>query len=214
MMTTEEFWSQLGYFNATTWPVQIIWLVAVMIALYLIFTQRTAWANIAMKLLLSFAFAWNGVGFFLVVADGPIYDYFYAPLFILIAILLIVDIFTKRTVFKLPEKRWIKYATYTWILSWLIYPLVGMALGRDFPRVCTPMNPCPSTVFAIALVAAAIPKTDKILFIMLLPWAIMGLPKCLGIFNCYEDCILFASGVYGLGMLIANWRAISQKLPA
>jgi hypothetical protein len=76
------------------------------------------------------------------------------------------------------------------------------------------MNPCPSTVLAIALAVAAIPKVDKKAYIMLLPWALMGLPKCLGAYQCYEDCILFAAGVYGLVMLIANWRAIGQKSAA
>jgi hypothetical protein len=165
----------------------------------------------SMKVLLSFAFAWNGVVFFLVYADGPVYDFFFAPLFIIISILFAVDIFAKQIEFRLPEGWWRRYATLFWILLWLFYPLVGMALGRGFPRVCTPMNSCPSTVFAISLVVAAIPKVDKKVYIMLLPWALMGLPKCLGMYQCYEDCILFIAGVYGLAMLIANWRAIGQK---
>jgi len=214
MMTTEEFWSQLGTYNAATWPVQIAWIAVAIVVTYLVFARRTAWANTAMKVLLSFAFAWNGVVFFLVFSDGPVYDFFYAPLFIVVAILFAVDIFEKRIEFKLPDRRWRRYATLFWILLWLLYPLVGVALGRSFPRVCTPMNPCPSTVFAIALVVAAIPKVDKKAYIILLPWALLGLPKCLGMYQCYEDCILFAAGVYGLVMLIANWRAIGQKSAA
>ncbi|MGC9332704.1 MAG: DUF6064 family protein [Anaerolineae bacterium] len=66
--------------------------------------------------------------------------------------------------------------------------------------------PCPLTTFAIALVAAAAPQVDKKVFLLLLPWALMALPKCLGALDCYEDCILFASGVYGLVALIRNWR--------
>ena len=62
------------------------------------------------------------------------------------------------------------------------------------------------TVFAIALVAAAGPKVDKKIFALLLPWALMALPKCFGALGCYEDCILFASGVYGLVELIRNWK--------
>jgi hypothetical protein len=211
MMNTEEFWNQLGTYNATTWPIQIVWLAVAIILTYLVFTRRNARVNMSMKILLSFAFAWNGVVFFLVFTDGPVYDFFFAPLFIIIAILFAVDIFAKHIEFRLPEGWWRRYATLFWVLMWLIYPFVGMALGRGFPRVCTPMNACPSTVFAISLIVAAIPKVDKKVYIMLLPWALMGLPKCLGIYQCYEDCILFVAGVYGLVMLIANWRAINQK---
>jgi len=66
--------------------------------------------------------------------------------------------------------------------------------------------PCPLTVFAIALVAAAAPNVHGKVFILLLPWAVMALPKCFGALGCYEDCILFGSGIYGLVELIRNWK--------
>jgi hypothetical protein len=84
--------------------------------------------------------------------------------------------------------------------------VIGWFLGHLYPRTLLPVFPCPLTVFAIALVAAAAPKVDKKVFILLLPWALLGLPKCLGSLDCYEDCILFASGVYGLVELIRTWR--------
>jgi len=58
------------------------------------------------------------------------------------------------------------------------------------------------------MIAAAIPQVDRKLYVFLLPWAIMSLPKCLGTLDCYEDCILFAAGVYGLVMLVKNWKTI------
>jgi hypothetical protein len=68
------------------------------------------------------------------------------------------------------------------------------------------MMPCPLTVFALALVAAAMPHVDRKVYVFLLPWALMGLPKCLGALDCYEDCILFAAGVYYLIVLIKSWK--------
>jgi hypothetical protein len=35
-----------------------------------------------------------------------------------------------------------------------------------------PIAPCPLTVFAIALVTAAIPKVDKKIYMLLLPWVL------------------------------------------
>jgi len=60
-------------------------------------------------------------------------------------------------------------------------------------------------------VAAAIPKVDKKVYVLLLPWALMALPKCFGALECYEDCILFSARVYGLVMLVKNWRAIGKS---
>jgi hypothetical protein len=35
----------------------------------------------------------------------------------------------------------------------------------------------------------------------------MGLPKCFGALDCYEDCILFAAGVYGLVVLVKGRKS-------
>ena len=70
--------------------------------------------------------------------------------------------------------------------------------------------PCPTTVFALALLAAAIPKVDKKVYILLLVWALPAFGKCLGGFDLYEDCVLFWTGVYALIMLIKNWKVIGK----
>jgi hypothetical protein len=62
------------------------------------------------------------------------------------------------------------------------------------------------------LVAAAAPQVDRRIFVALLPWALLGLPKCFGALDCYEDCILFASGVYGLIVLIRNWKMLPSSI--
>ena len=54
--------------------------------------------------------------------------------------------------------------------------------------------PCPTTVFTLALLAAAIPKVDKKVYILLLLWALPAFSKCLGALDLYEDWILFWEG--------------------
>jgi hypothetical protein len=129
-----------------------------------------------------------------------------APLFIIVSVLFTVDIWTKKTHFRPPEAMWKRGLTVLWIVLVFLQPALGWPLGHIYPKVLLPMFPCPLTVFAIALVAAAAPQADKKAFILLLPWALMALPKCFGALGCYEDCILFASGVYGLVELIRNWK--------
>jgi hypothetical protein len=65
------------------------------------------------------------------------------------------------------------------VLLAFLYPLIGLILGHFYPKVCMAFAPCPLTVFAIALITAAILKVDKKVYILLLPWALMSLPKCL-----------------------------------
>jgi hypothetical protein len=207
---TEIFWSQLGAYNEVTFPVQAAMIFLAAILTYYVFAKPTGKANDLMKAFLSFVFAWNGIVFLLIFAKSSISTPF-APIFLAVAVLFAVDISTKKITFKLPKVTWLRYLTIFWILLVFLYPVIGFALGHHYPKTCLPMNPCPSTVFAIALVSAAIPKVDRKICVLLLPWALLSLPKCLGVFECYEDCILFLAGVYGLIMLIKNWKTIGKS---
>ncbi len=211
MPTTETFWNQIGAYNEATSLVQIIMVIIALILIYLVFAKPSTRANDLMKTFLSFAFVWNGIVYFLIFAKSPMATFFGAPLFIIVAILFAVDIFTRKIEFRLPDVKWQKYLTIVWILLVFLYPLIGLALGHYYPKTCTPMMPCPLTVFALALVAGAIPKVDKKVYILLLPWALTSVGKCLGALECYEDCVLFGVGVYGLIMLIKNWKAIGRN---
>jgi len=207
-MSTEAFWARVGAYNEATLPIQAVMIIAAVILTYLVFAKPGAKADVWMKAFLAFAFAWNGVVFFLIFLRNPVSMFTGAPLFIVVSVLFAVDIFTKKTKFHLPDAKWKRGLTIVWLLLVALYPLVGWVfLGHAYPRTLLPLFPCPLTVFAIALVAAATPNVDKKVFIVLLPWALMGLPKCFGALDCYEDCILFAAGVYGLIVLIKNWKA-------
>jgi hypothetical protein len=207
-MDTITFWNKVATYNQTTWPIQVLMIIVAAYLTYRVFAQPGSKTDDWMKAFLAFAFAWNGIMFFLVFVRNPISMFTGVPLFIIISALFVVDIFTKKTHFKLPEGKWMRWFTIVWVLLAALYPLIGRLLGHTWPKVLLPLFPCPLTVFAIALVAAATPKVDKKVFIALLPWALLGLPKCFGALDCYEDCILFASGIYGLVILIKDWRLI------
>jgi len=206
MVSTEAFWTQVGAYNETMWPVATAMIVAAAFLTYRVFLRPGAKTDAWMKAFLGFAFAWNGIVFFLIFMKNPISMFTGAPLFIIVSLLFAVDILTKKTQFQPPEATWKKGLTVLWIVLVFLYPVIGWPLGHVYPKTLLPVFPCPLTVFAIALVAVAAPNVDKKVFILLLPWALMGLPKCFGALDCYEDCILFASGIYGLVELIRNWR--------
>lgn len=207
MASAGEFWSRVAAYNEATWPILAAMIVAAAFLTYRVFFRPGARTDIWTKAFLSLAFAWNGVVFFLIFVKNPISMLTGAPLFITIAVLFALEIWAKKTHFRLPAAAWKKGLTILWIALAFGYPVMGLPLGHVYPQVLLPVFPCPLTVFAIALVAAAAPQVDKKVFALLLPWALMGLPKCFGALDCYEDCILFAAGVYGLVELIRNWKS-------
>jgi len=207
-MSAELFWTGVGKYNQALWPVQAVLVVLAAILSYRVFARPGPRTDVWMKAFLSFAFLWNAVVFFLVYVRNPISTLTGVPLFLVVAAFFAIDIWAKKTAFGVPDVRWKRALTIAWLVLVASYPVIGWAfLGHTYPRILLPMMPCPLTVFAIALVAAAAPRADKKVFVALLPWALMALPKCFGVLDCYEDCILFASGVYGLVVLIASWRA-------
>jgi hypothetical protein len=207
-MSTETFWTRVGAYNEATWPVQVVMIVAAAYLTYRVCAKPGPKTDAWMKALLAFAFAWNGTVFFLVFVKNPISMIIGTPLFVVVSVLFVVDIFAKKTRFRFPEGAWMRGFTIVWMLLAFLYPLIGWPLGHVYPRVLLPVFPCPLTVFATALVAAAVPNVDRKVFIALLPWGLLGLPKCFGALDCYEDCVLFAAGVYGLVVLVKNWRLI------
>ena len=209
-MSTEVFWARVGSYNEALWPMQVTLIIVAVFLTYRLVARPGPRTDAWIKAFLSFAFAWNGTVVFLVHLRNPISMAIGTPLFLLVAILFAVDIRAQKTAFSLPEARWGQVLTFAWLALVASYPLIGWAfLGHVYPRTLLPTMPCPLTVFAITLVAAAAPRADKKVFVALLPWALLGLPKCFGALDCYEDCILFASGVYGLIVLIRTWRAQS-----
>ncbi len=212
MVSTEVFWTRVGVYNEATWPIALVMIVAAGFLTYRVFLRPGAKTDMWMKAFLSFAFAWNGIVFFFVFVKNPISTFVGAPLFIVVALLFAIDIFAKKTRFQFPQATWKVGLTVFWIALVFLYPVIGLPLGHVYPQMLLPLFPCPLTVFAIALVAAAAPNVDKKVFILLLPWALMGLPKCFGALDCYEDCILFAAGVYGLVELVRNWKARQAKI--
>ena len=205
-MSTETFWTKVGAYNQATWPVQVVMIVAAVYLAVRAFVKPGPRTDAWIKAFLAFAFAWNGIPFFLVFVRNPISMAIGTPLFVVVSVLFVVDIFAKKTHFSFPEGQWMRGFTVVWMLLAFLYPLIGWPLGHVYPKVLLPLFPCPLTVFATALVAAAAPNADRKVFVALLPWGLLGLPKCFGALDCYEDCVLFAGGVYGLVVLVRNWR--------
>jgi SAM-dependent methyltransferase len=206
-MDATTFWNRVAVYNRATWPLQAIVVCGAIYLTVRAFASPGRTTDVWMKALLAFAFAWNGIVFFLVFVKNPISYAIGAPLFLAVSILFIVDVFASRTRFRLPAGGWARALTIAWLLLALLYPALGWPLGHIYPEVLLPLFPCPLTIFAIALVAAAAPGVDRKTFIALLPWGLLSLPKCFGALDCYEDCVLFASSVYGLVMLVRSWRS-------
>jgi hypothetical protein len=216
MISAEEWWSIMEAYGARIWPAQaIFYLIAILlIGWFLLKPGRVqSWFT---KLYLSIAFAWNGIVFFLILAKhitGESYgNYLFGSLFIIVSVLFAVDLFRQKMQFSLPAAGWRTYATLLLLLLVFCYPLFGIACGHHFPRLILPGTfPCPTTAFGLLMLTTALPRVDKIAYILLLLWAIpfppvIQIPK----YGVYEDAIMFVSGLYSLILLLRYWKVNDQ----
>ena len=208
MLSAEQWWGIIEAYGAGVWPAQVIFfLVAAALVLFLIFKPGKV-ATVLMKLYFVLAFGWNGMVFFMILGKGLAGNYCFGSLFTLVAILFAVDLFRGRIQFRRPEPNWQKYLTLALVLVVFSYPLFSLVFGHYFPRVIIPGTfPCPTTALALLLLTTALPRVDKIMYVILLFWAIpfppfIQIPK----YGVYEDTIMFIVGIYSLIMLVRHWK--------
>ncbi|MCD4677091.1 MAG: DUF6064 family protein [Desulfobacula sp.] len=208
MIDAQTWWGIIRAYGSDIFPAQIITVFIAAIITWLIIKRPGNLADFFAKIYFTFCFAWIGIVFFIM--HGQLFagmqEYVQAGLFITLSVLFGLDIFKKRISFRWPGSRW-----HQMILSFLLfavfaYPLVGMAAGHFFPgMIIVGTHPCPTAAFALILLAAALPGTNKLLYGLLLIWAIpfpifIQIPK----FGVYEDTIMLMCGLFALIMLLKS----------
>jgi hypothetical protein len=212
MISAEAWWSIIEAYGARIWPAQaVFYIVAILLTGWLLL-KPGQFQNWIIKLYLSIAFAWNGIVFFLILAKditGDSYgNYLFGSIFIIVSVLFALDLFRQKMQFSLPAAGWHKYATLVLMLLVFCYPLFGIAFGHHFQSLIIPGTfPCPTTAFGLIMLTTALPRVNKIAYILLLLWAIpfppfIQIPK----YGVYEDAIMFISGIYSLILLLRYWK--------
>jgi len=140
-VSTEAFWIGVGVYNETTWPIALTTIVVAVFLIGWVFLRPGAKTDMWVKVFFSFAFAWNGIVFFLIFLRNPISMFFGTPLFIIVSLLFAVDIWAKKTLFRPPEAMWKKGITILWIVLVFLYPVIGWPLGHVYPKTLLPMFP-------------------------------------------------------------------------
>lgn len=208
MLSAKEWWDVISNYNQSIYPMQwIVMLVGVIVTLYLIYGDQRK-ANAATKLYLSLCNLWIGIVFFMILGKGfpsPLKQV-QGSLFIAIGALFAIDIFAKKTFFIIPKQSPKRIITIVLLLVVLVYPVVGLVSGHDLDKLIYPGTlPCPTTAFALVLILCALPKVNKLTYLLLLIWAIpfpplIQIPK----YHVYEDGIMFVIGVYALIAIIRS----------
>jgi hypothetical protein len=210
MIRRGEFWRIMEAYGAQIVPAQIVFYVAGILFTGWLLLKPGKVQSLLAKLYLSIAFAWNGVVFFWTLARGIAGDsygnYFVGSMFMVVSLLFAVDLFRQQMQFSFPTAGWRKWATLALMLLVFCYPLFGVALGHSFTGLIVPGTfPCPTTALGLLLLTTALPQVDKVIYVLLLFFAIPSTPFIqIRRYGVYEDVILLAAGVYSLVLLVRH----------
>jgi hypothetical protein len=215
MVTRDEFWNIMGDYGTRIWPTQFFFYIVAILLVGWLFIKPGKVQNLFAKLFLSIAFAWNGIMFYIILAKGMAGDshgnYFFGSLFILVSLLFVVDLFKQKMQFSLPAVRWRKFVTLLLMGLVFCYPVFSVLAGHGSTSLIMPGTyPCPTTALALLLLTIALPKVDKIIFILLIFFAVPFTPFFqIAKYGVYEDTILLTIGIYSLVLLVKYWKSES-----
>ena len=212
MIDEDGFWTVMAAYNRDILPVQLCLYVLAVAVVVWTFIRPSRVQNVCVKLYCAISFAWTGIVFYMLlgkdIAGGSRGNYFFGALFVVISFLFMLDVFRRRMQFSLPVLVWKKTATLAITILVLCYPLLGLVLGHGFQSLVVPGTfPCPTAALALILLTTSLPDVDKVIYVALLVVSIPFTPFFqIARYGVYEDVVLFATGLYGLILLVRHWR--------
>jgi hypothetical protein len=76
----------------------------------------------------------------------------------------------------------------------LVYPILVLFSGHEFPRAPAFAVPCPTALFTAGVLFAVVPPVPRWLFIVPVAWSVVGGSAAL-VLGMTPDLLLFVAGV-------------------
>ncbi len=199
-MDAQAFWDVIGAYNTQTVSMQIVLLAVLAVALTLSYTGTVGWCA---KLALGISNLYIGVVFFGAFGTQSIQWFFALPLYLCCGGLFLFESIKNRNDRLERPGIW----QMVLLLMFVLYPVVSLLLGNEFPSMVTHIMPCPIISLSIA-VYSGYQKKNKLLLALLAVWGLTGVKSIL--FNAYEDLILLICGVYCTYLLVKEFKKAHQ----
>jgi hypothetical protein len=199
-----QFLATFGRANAAVWPMQIVWYLAAvaMVGLALWPVRRSS------QLICAFAaayFAWIGIAYFAWQMPGMHFSSWWAAVFTLQAVLLVIAGVLRSDLAIRPRKNLSSGLGAVFIAYALIgYPLVGLAGGHGLRTLpVLGVSPCVTIVFFFGLLLWAQPPAPKYVLLVPLAWALGAAPPDLAR-GVAADYGMLVAALITVGLII--WR--------
>ena len=196
------FWQTIAGYNAATWPLQALLVVAGIVLTALLYRRPSPRVKVAMKVYLALLNGWIAVAYYLWACAERPYSGVMALFWGVMAAVWIYDIAVNYTTFERTRKH--DRIAFVFYLMPFVYPLFSLLRGLEFPMVTSPVMPCSVAVFTIGLMLAFSERVNIVLAMFLCHWALIGLSKVY-FFGIPEDYLLACSIVPALYLFFREY---------
>ena len=204
--TTEQFLAVFEQYNQTVWPIQIFLNLVALCALILA-VRRITHSDKIISAILSFLWLWIGIVYHLVFF-APINPAarIFAGLNILQGLMFIhFGLFRPRLSFQFKPNFYGITGSILILYALIIYPVLGLFLGHQYPKSPTFGLPCPTTIFTLGLLLWTNPRIPKAILIIPFIWSLIGFSAALTM-GIHEDIGLLVAGIAVTTMVIIRDR--------
>jgi hypothetical protein len=208
--TREAFLNVFKAYNTAIWPLQFLFYAMAISVIYLML-RRSRWSDAIIAVIGASLWVWMGVVyhiiFFSVINKAA---YLFGFMFIAeAALLLYFGVFRGTLSFHFNKNKYGITGMVLIIFALFIYPLVGYAVGRNYPYNPGFGLPCPTTIFTLGLLLCT--ETNQPWPVLLIPvlWSMIGFTAAFKL-GIYEDIGLMLSGLTALLVFITKPKRLND----
>lgn len=200
--TVEQFLEVFRNYNQAVFPMQVIFYLVSLIAIYLTFKPAFNSDKIIGGIL-AFLWLWMGIVYHLIFFTAiNKAAYLFGAVFILQGILFLTfGVFQNKLLFKFLS------GIYGWLgillilFALIVYPVLGYIFGHTYPSSPTFGLPCPTTIFTFGLLLLTYKTCPVAILIIPFIWSVLGFSAAFN-FGIKEDTGLIASGLLCVLMIL------------
>ncbi len=204
--TLKQFLEVFENYNLAVFPMQIVFYLLSVIAIYFVVKPNNT-SNKIISFLLSFLWLWMGIVyhiiFFTIINRAA---YLFGGLFVIQGVLFLVfGVFQDRFSFSFRKDKHGIAGMILIVFSLIVYPVLGYFLDHIYPFSPTFGLPCPTTIFTFGLLLLNIKKCSIIILIIPFVWSVIGFMAAFQ-FGILEDTGLIVASLVTVFLLIYRNR--------
>ena len=207
--TAEQFFDVFRRYNEAVWPAQValnvIGVLAAAAAYRANARRSRSWARAAVVLLAGL-WLWTGIVYFkmffaTITPAGQIFGSF----FIAEAAVLLLCAWETGPRLEPASPASLAVSGFILVYALLLYPIVGIAAGQQYPALPTFGAPCPLTIFTFGLLALFPSSISRVAIAVPVLWVAISSYAAFG-FSVYEDFGLLAAAIAAIVVMHQETR--------